>query len=310
MYLTLLADATCDLPSSVVTRFEANILPTVLEPLNRSEAALWVDDRSHKHTQAVYHRMSENKDKPWRSLGGDTDAFVPKLTDHWIYHSDSLQVVTPAQSWSPTHKKLRESSFVVQPQLDRRRGAASLKGHFRIRLLDSGQLYAGYGLVMHETMDLHREHKVSIDKLRKPLDAFRKRVQMLYSCPEPGRLHRLKDPRFETLGWLKQQQLKLGGTPIFSLHDDQHILIERAPHNQSVDHLLNRVLAELAERRITYRVVNVSYAGPLAEIRTRPLFRKLHEVVLRQGGHVWLSTMSATSAVELGRGALSVAFVV
>ncbi|GGX59977.1 DegV family protein [Saccharospirillum salsuginis] len=310
MYLTLLTDATCDLPSSVITRFEAKVLPTILEPLNRSDGTLWVDDRSHKHTQAVYHRMTESKDKPWRSLGGDTDAFILNLTDHWIYHSDSLQVITPAQAWSPTHQKLRESSFVVQPELDQRREAANLKGHYRVRLLDSGQLYAGYGLVMHETMDLHREHKVSIDKLRKPLDAFRKRVQMLYSCPDPGRLHRLKDPRFETLGWLKQQQLRLGGTPIFSLHDDQHNLIERAPRKQSVDHLLNRILEELEERRITYRVVNVSYAGPLAEVRTRPLFRKLHEVVLHQGGHVWLSTMSATSAVELGRGALSVAFVV
>lgn len=310
MYLTLLADATCDLPTSVLTRYEADILPTLLEPLNRSDSTIWVDDRSHKHTQSVYHRMSENRDKPGRSIGADTDAFILHLTDHWIYHSDSVQVVTPAQTWSPTHQRLREASFVVQPELDQRREAANLKGHYRIRLFDSGQLYAGYGLVMHEAMDLHREHHVSIDKLRNPLEAFRKRVRLLYSCPEPSRLHRLKDPRFETLGWLRQQRLRLGGTPIFSLHDENHTLLERAPNRDAMDHVLNRALDQLEERRITYRVVNVSYAGPLAEIRSRPLFRKLHDQVLHQGGHIWLSTMSATSAVELGRGALSVAFVV
>lgn len=310
MHLTILADATCDLPGSVLTRFEADILPTALESLKQSKASILIDDRSQRTTKNDYRKMLAPNAPVWRPLGGDVDAFILSLTDRWLFHSDGLQVVTPTERFSQTHKRLRESAFIVQPELDRRREAVNLKGHYRVRLFDSGQLYAGYGLVMHEALDLHREHRLSIDKLRKPLDAFRKRVHLLYSCPEPVRLHRLGDNRFRELGWLKQQQIRFGSTPLFSLHDDEHLMVDRVAPAGALDHLLHLVLDRLRYEPIGYRVVNASYAGPLAEIRSRPLFRELHDLVLQQGGHVWLSTMSASAAVELGRGALSVAFVV
>lgn len=270
-HIALIADTSCDLPAPVKSRFDAQLLPLGLQM---------------------------------------ADAFSDQFKEDWVYHYDSLQAVTPAARYSPTYQQLREAFFEVQPEADLLRQKAYLDENFRIRLLDSGQLYAGYGLVMHEVMRLHRQEHVSIDKLRQPLEAFKERVCLLYSFPDARRLVNDRDPRLEELGWLTQQKLRwVSGTLLFRLeHDTGHRLLETVKPEEAIDHLLGLAIQTVEEEPLENRLVNASFAGSLEALRERPLFRDLYQAVLRQKGQLWLSTMSAPSAGHLGPGAFSLAF--
>lgn len=303
MYLTMMADAGCDLPASVFARYDADILPLELVP-KKQIAPSCFDSRDPQETLSFY----EENHASWKLMGADKSDFIERLNERWLYHSDGLLAITPARRYSNTYEKLREACFEVEPELNQLRELANLKGLFRIRLFDSGQLYAGYGLAMHQALSLSRDQRLPIDKLHRPLNEFCRKVVLMYCTPESRRLREAKDGRFEKAGWLKHP-FGSKSACIYRLIDGHHKEVERVRPEQAVNRTLERMLGTLQEHTLAHRFVNVCYAGPLDVLRGDEVFQEIHKAVRSQDGVLWLSPMSMSSMVELGKGALSVAFV-
>ncbi|WP_028672669.1 DegV family protein [Saccharospirillum impatiens] len=307
-YLTLALDASCDLPNAVYQRFELSTLPLawLANPTEWSP-----DDRSIAITDAWYQLAANTSPTlPLHDLNQDT-RLSQALENHWLLNSDGALVVTPAKHRHPGYHHWNHQATILQPQLDRIRHAANLHSHFRLRVMDSGHTLAAYGLLVQEIARLHRDEGLSIDKLRRPLLAFAPRIRHIYSTPAAANSMRtLEKPVFPNVNWLQRALLNHQQSyPIFQVLDGQEERIGRATAADPITPVVEQICATLEASRLNCPAVNASFAGDTDPLQQHPAVRRLHQLVTRQGGHLWLSRMSGSSAYLFGKGAFSVAFV-
>lgn len=306
-YLTLALDASCDLPKAIYQRFELTTLP--LDWLATS-TGLPADDRSADVTKAWYETLANQTPHSLPNLARDTH-LSQALDNHWLLNSDGALIISPAKHRHPGYHHWNHQAAILQPQLDRVRHAANLHSHFRLRVMDSGHALAAYGLLVQEVAHLHRDQGLSIDKLRLPLLAFSSRIKHLYSAPafaNPS-LHP-QTPAFPQLNWLKRSVMKHRGIyPVFQASNEREEWVGHATKSDPITPVVDLVCAALDQDRLNHSAVNASFAGNIDPLHQHPAVRRLHERVSQQGGHLWLSQMSGSSAMRVGEQAFSVAFV-
>jgi fatty acid-binding protein DegV len=305
--LTLAVDASCDLPKALYQRLELSTLP-----LNWMAApeGLTPDDRTDAVTEAWYLALGAEPAKPVTDPLNDT-RLGNYLDDTWLLTSDGTLLITPAKHRHPGYDHWHKQATTLQPQLDQVRHAANLNGHYRLRVVDSGQTLAAYGLLVQAIATLHRDKGYSIDKLRLPLLSFSARITHLFSVPafaNPERYTQI--PVFPRLGWLRRsvmgQQKKM---PMFRAQDGEEKLVGGVRQDTSISSVVEQFCKELEQSRLSHSTVNASFAGPIDQLHQDPAIKRLHQQVTRQGGHVWLSQMAGSSALVFGAGAFSLAFV-
>lgn len=311
-YLTLALDASCDLPKAIYQRFDLATLPltwlakpTELPPDNRSDATTeaWYQSL----TNGTSHSLAEWSRK---ELSRDTH-LSQSLDNTWLLNSDGALIITPAKHHHPGYDHWNRQAATLQPQLDRVRHAANLHSHFRLRVMDSSHILAAYGLLVQEVAHLHRDQGLSIDKLRLPLLAFSRRIKHLYSVPafaNPALYP--QTPAFPTLNGLRRFVMSHRGTlPVFQTLDEQEELVGHATAADPITPVVDLACTALKQNRLNHATVNASFAGEIEPLHQHPAIRRLHEMVSQQGGHLWLSQMSGSSAIHCGENAFSVAFV-
>lgn len=306
-YLTLALDSSCDLPKAIYQRYELATLPLtwLAKPTE-----LPADDRSGGVTKAWYQALANQTPCSLPDLARDTH-LSRALDNAWLLNSDGALIITPAKHRHPGYHHWNHQAAILQPQLDRVRHAANLHSHFRLRVMDSGHILAAYGLLVQEVAHLHRDQGLSIDKLRLPLLAFSPRIKHFYSAPAfaKPRLHP-QTPAFPNLNWLKRSVMKHRGThPVFKASDEQEELVGHASVADPITPVVDLVCVALEQNRLNHSAVNASFAGDIEPLRQHPAVRRLHDIVSQQGGHLWLSRMSGSSALRFGGQAFSVAFV-
>lgn len=311
-YLTLALDASCDLPKAIYQRFDLATLP--LTWLARP-TELSPDDRSDATTEVWYQSLTNGTPQSLpelsrKELSRDTH-LSQSLDDTWLLNSDGALIITPAKHRHPGYEHWNHQAATLQPQLDRVRHAANLHSHFRLRVMDSGHILAAYGLLVQEVAHLHRDEGLSIDKLRLPLLAFAPRINHLYSVPafaNPALYP--QTPAVPKLNWLRRFVMSHRGTfPVFQTLNEQEKLVGHATTADPITPVIDRVCTALEQNRLSHSAVNVSFAGEIEPLHQHPAVRRLHERVSQQGGHLWLSRMSGSSAIRFGENAFSVAVV-
>ena len=306
-YLTLAVDASCDLPKAVFQRLELSTLP--LAWLSTT-TELQPDNRTAEVTDAWYQKLDTAE--PWMPVNPITDPRLSQyLDDTWLLTSDGVLLITPSRARHPGYNHWNPQAAILQPQLDRVRHAASVSGHFRLRVVDSGQSLAAYGLLVQEVARMHRDLNLSIDRLRLPMQAFSERIHHFFSVPAFAQpTVKPVQPAFPTLPWWRRTVMQRQGTvPLFQARNGEERLVGKAPGADVITHVVEHVCVGLSQNRLNHSAVNASYAGPVDHVQQHPAIRRLHQVVSDQGGHLWLSRMAGSSAVLFGAGAFSVAFV-
>jgi len=306
-YLTLAVDASCDLPKAVFQQFDLTTLP--LEWLTTATGLL-PDDRTSDTTDVWYQQLDSAE--RWTLLNPITDTRLSQqLDDSWLLTSDGVLLITPNRVRHPGYGHWSPQAAIVQPQLDRVRHAAHLSGHFRLRVVDSGQSLAAYGLLVQEVARMHRDLSQSIDKLRLPMRAFSARITHFFSVPAFARPTVKPVPSaFPALPWWQRRLMHhRGRIPVFQARNGQEQQVNSVLEADVITDVVARVCLALSHNRLTHSSVNVSFAGPMNLVKRHPAIRRLHQVVSDQGGHLWLSRMAGSSAVLFGAGAFSVAFV-
>lgn len=306
-YLTLALDASCDLPKAIYQRFDLTTLPLTWLA---SPDELPPDDRSKTLTDIWYQAAKVPHSRSVPDVQQDTH-LSQSLENSWLLNSDGALVITPAKHRHPGYQHWNHQAAILQPQLDRIRHAANLKSHFRLRVMDSGHTLSAYGLLVQEIAHLHRDRGLSIDKLRLPLLAFSPRIRHFYGVPafaNPARYPQI--PAFQKVNWLKRSIMNHQKTyPVFQTLDGEEQVVSHATADDPITPIVDRVCAALEESRLSHSAVSASYAGEIEPLQQHPAVRRLHQLVTEQGGHLWLSRMSGSSAYLFGRNAFSVALV-
>ena len=206
MKVGILVDATCDIPTSILSRHNVTILPTMLNL--KTEA--FPDARLVNDTLSFYNERpnTEINEASFNSAG--FEELKTLLEDKLLYTCDHLIFIAPHMKLSSTLKNIREALFDLQPRLQSLRSQALVNTPFKVRIIESEQAYAGYGLVLYETLRLLNEKARSADQIKAPLDDFKRTVETYIF---PGQIndaqHHLSVPPFNQ-SWLnlkKQQDL-------------------------------------------------------------------------------------------------------
>ena len=328
MTVGILVDPSCDLPTPWYQSCPVTLVPNSLM-LNDQTL---VDERDVAASQAFYRPTSakqrakaerhcdpriaapnlnpdSNQNGPFYP-GINSNGPADALTANLPYQYDQLLIVTPHPSLSLSLPSVRATLTQAQPQIDALRQAARLVRPFRVRVLDSQSGYAGYGLVLHQALRLLGLKGYSVDQLKQSLDGFKVSLTTLV---QPGQrafdTAMLRKPPYQ-LGWLRRQQLKLTARrPIFQLDGAGAHWVQSHANANFENDFLAFAHDRLMHARLSKPLVNLSYAGDLAHLREQPMFTAMHRQIRQQGGTLLYSMMALSSALQLGLGALSLAFV-
>lgn len=305
MRVGLVVDVSCDLPESILKRYQVQVLPAQLS----GPDGTFVDQRDKSDTLAFYQQWQAKPSfKPVLSPLS-TDDFLGALKDTLLYHYDHLLVIGPHPKLSPMLHNVREGIMKIHPEIDKLRRQARLQKPFKVRVIESQSGYAGYGLTLYEALRLMGEKARSVDQLKVPLDTFTPNLET-YVLPGPLAIRgSLLQASPFSLSWLTIRKYQLARQlPVFSV-SQRGIDVTMHCHQQSaMNDFLNFIYDRLTQTQLHNRMVTLSYAGNLANLRVLPAFEALQSHIQNKQGRLLQSVMSPVNAAGLGAGALSVAF--
>jgi fatty acid-binding protein DegV len=184
-----------------------------------------------------------------------------------------------------------------------------MRNAFKVRIIESQTGYAGYGLVLYETLRLMSEKARSVDQLKKPIDEYKQTVQTIVLPGHKKFNHQmLANPPY-SLNWVTLKKLKLTNTlPTFNVTRDGISRQSTLKFQNIENDFFNMLYDELTRTKLNNKLVNLSYAGKLSKLRVLSSFKMLQEHIISKGGKIVYSQMSPTCAVQLGIGAITVAY--
>jgi fatty acid-binding protein DegV len=305
MSVGLLVDATCDLPSSVLERFNVNVIPSRIE----GNTEPYIDNRSKESSIQFYNNLGKKGISHFKLNPLTSKSFVDLLKADLLYHYDNLLVIAPHLKLNETLTSVRQGILEIQPEIEQLRHQARLKNNFKVRVIESNNGFAGYGLNLYEALRLMGEKAHSVDQLKKPLDSFKYCVNTYVLPGEQGlNSELLAEPPFN-VNWLALKKYRFSAQlPAFRIADNSFSKIATIKASNATNTFLELMYDEVTRNTFDNHLLNISYAGNLAHLRVLPTFRALHEHVKNKGGKMVHSVMSPSNGVLLGPGALSAAF--
>ena len=185
-----------------------------------------------------------------------------------------------------------------------------MDGPFALRVINTGTLFAGQGVVAAETMRL----------IRSGLDgnAIRKQIDSLLNCVRayavPPDLYYVR-ARARKKG---DRSVSLVSAALGSALDIKPILCGYGDETKPVDKV--RGFEPAVEKLFSYAIrrveqglmapyLSISYAGELDDVRAFPRYAELQEACNKADVELLLSVMSVTGGVNIGPGAISLGLI-
>ncbi len=301
----ILVDATCDLPASIFDRHQVNILPTYVD-LKTDKIT---DFRKPESSNQFYIDHSSSNLHAATSHSASRASFEEQLNDTLLYHYDGLLIVAPHLRLSDTLPQLRESVLQLQPSFEKLRRQAQIKRPFKVRIIESGSAYSGYGLVLYEALRLMSEKARSVDQIKAPLEKFKKNIETFVLLGHQDFNPHLFSAAPFNLNWFSIKKLKFGKRiPVMRVNAEGIASFADVSKQSAENDFFELIYDQITRIDVRNQLINISYAGKLAKLRVLPRFHELHEHIKNKGGRMVHSVMSPTSGTQLGLGAISASF--
>jgi len=301
----IVVDASCDLPPRFLVEHNIQVLPSSIHigPERHS------DSREPRATLDFY---SERIGK--RSLRARTESYpVPRIRnfflDRLVSDFDHVICIPIWKERSSLHRKITEAALGILGNYRDYRDSTGHRVPFSLRVLDSGTLFAGLGVQAAEAAAMVKAGKPYLEVMAWLAEISRHTV----SCIVPddvGYVRERARQRGENIGnLLHVAGQALGIKPVAVLHRGRMRLVATRRGWENAANYLLRAVAELVEQgRISSRHVCVSYGGEPERVEELDGFRDLKRACDHSAVKLLVSIMSASAAVNVGAGALSVAY--
>ncbi len=308
MQIGLVVDSACDLPLSFLREHNVEIMPITL----RFGDDRYVDKRDPEATTQFYEQLI-----PEQGLRAETEPFSINeirdlFLDRLVTRFDRVLVVAIASSRSEIFNNATRASFAILSGYRKRREAAGIEGNFMLRVLDSGQLFTGEGVLVWELLRwLQSQSDPHFDALQRYAEEFKKNVYA-YAIPQDlfylrARARQRGD---RSVGWLQfQMGSMLDIKPIVEAHDgDTHPIGKVRHFETAVDQVMTRAIERIESKRLLSPVIVMSYAGSVSEIRKFPMYQRLKVRAAEASVTLLESPMSTTAGIYLGPGAFALGY--
>jgi len=304
MSIVLIVDAACDLPKDFLDKRGIHLLPISI----KVDDQIYIDDKDSHRLQAFYRQKlltlkHEAESFPFSS------AEIHQLMMHDIVPNYDFGLIqTVSQKRSAIHANCIEAQGLVQKSCRQSRANGENKRIFSMRVMNSGTLFTGQGVLAAFTSDLIAAQKSKHDILRLA-EAFKRKIYGFVIPPDVAYIRERARKRGETslsaLGAFVAKSLAI--KPIIQAKNDATKPIAKV---RGFDNAVNRLFAygiERIELGLLSPYVVVSIAGDEAGLNDFEGFLELKAVAKLHQVEIISCVMGLTSGLNVGPGAVSLA---
>lgn len=302
----LVVDASCDLPEAFIRKHHIEILPVTI----RLGDDQLVDRRSEQAALAFYRSQIGDKAHDAESIPQTAEQISELFLQRLVTEYDFVFCQTVMRSRSAIFENATKASFSILSEYHEARRAAAVKGPFALRVLNTGTLFSGQGVIAAETVRM-------IEQGMSPHD-IRKRLETLVNCARayaiPTDLYylraraRLKGDRSVSL-----ISAALGSAldikPILCGYGDETKPVDRIRGFEPAAYKLFAYAVRKIEQGLMAPYLSVSFAGEMKDLRALPGYDQLASACQEAGVELLASVMSVTAGVNMGPGALSLGLI-
>lgn len=306
MRIGLVVDSTCDLPQSFIRDNKIEILPITIR-LGDSEL---VDVHSEEAALEFYRSHIGEKGHDAESVPFTTEQICEMFLGRLVTEYDYVFCQTVMQSRSPIYENATKASFSILSQYHDARKQAGVKGPFALRVINTGTLFAGQGVVAAETMRLIKSG-LDGNAIRKKIDTMLNCVRA-YAVPPDlyyvrARGRKKGDRSVSLLSAALGSALDI--KPILCGYGDETKPVDKVRgYEPAIDKLFNYAIRRV-EQGLLAPYLSISYAGNLDDVSQFPRYAELKAACQAADVELLQSVMSVTGGVNIGPGALSLGLI-
>lgn len=305
MRIGIVVDSGCDLPADYIQRHHITLLPITA----RIGDAVLADHRDEQATLAflnshVAERAAEAETIPF-SVQQIRDLFLEKL----VIDYDHVFCLTISSTRSVVHANAMQASFAILNDYKPTRNAAGHNSPFALRVLDSQNLFSAQAVSAAEAVRL-RDQGLGLQQIRERLEQL---IPNVHGYMVPRDLYYMR-ARARHKG---DRSVSLFSAALGSALDIKPVIHSRAGDTapsakiKGFEPACERLFA-FARSRVSAGLLSptlcVSYGGELDELRRLPGYAALQADCQKHGVELLESVMSLTGMINVGKGALTLAF--
>ena len=305
MSIVVVADSTCDLPQKYWDNHGIEIFPFSL----LIDGIKLKDTKDPKEQEKFFDSDRIGKLHSADSIPLSTEEVVSYFHTNIVTKYDFALIITASKGRSETYKNVLGASNAVNLHYRPFREAAGLKSNFAMRVINSGTLFSGLGILvahMRDLIDAGAEKK----ELRNAAEEFKPNI---YTYCVPKDLYylstRAKSKGDKSVSVFAAMIAKmLGITPVILGYMDDTAPVARIKgYKNAVNRVFNLACSRIEAGLKSPRVV-VSYAGNLKDLQKFSGYLELLKCAKKANVEVDVSVMSIVGGLILGPGTLTVGF--
>lgn len=305
MRVGIAIDVTTDVSHEFVTENDVFVLPSTL----RMGQERIVHGRDPESINAFYRQHNGGVQHDSESIALSVKEVEELFLGKLVLEYDYILLITLSSTHSQTYDNAHKASFTILESYNSVRENGAVVGPFALRVVDSQSLFAGPGLLAWEAVRMVRE-KVAPVEIRKRLDEL---APQIYNFTVPAELLSLRvrgaERGDDSINWFRYTLATLFNVkPVIRTNRSMSVPIATIRHfDKAVENVFRHGAAQI-RRGLLMPVIGVSYGGDIEKLRAMPGFTEFSQVAAENGVELMLSMMSPAAAINIGAGAVSLAY--
>jgi DegV family protein with EDD domain len=306
MRIGVLVDSCCDLPKSFIDAHGIVVMPITL----RIGHNLIEDRRDPAETLAFYEtQIDRNGEDFSESIPYSTEQIERLFLERLVLDFDYVFCLTITSLRSQIYDNAMRASRTILTKYKQVRRDAGVSERFGLAVVSSRNMFTGQAVLAAEAIRLIRKGATPSEigaRLREIVD-----VTHAYLLPT-DLFHiykRASKKGDKSIGWGSYMVgSMLDVKPILHVNQDTTTPVAKVRGFEAGTEKLFANATARVRSGLEVPFVSISYGGPLEKLPTFPGYADLLRAATECGVEVLISPMSKTAAVNVGPGAVSVAF--
>lgn len=305
MRIGIVTDSSCDLPRSLLDQHHIVIMPITIH----GPQGDFIDTRTPSATLGFYRDVLSGHEADVSSSPYGVEQIRELFLKRLVLEFDYVFCVTVMASRSLIFENATHASLRILSDYRPIREQAGIKTPFSLRVFDSNQLFTGQGLIVAEVARLAAAEVSSLDIIRH-IDTLTRHTQAFLVPAGLSQLrHQARKRGDKSVGFLSYA---LGSAldikPIVRAYqgDTQPVTKVRG-FEAGCNLLFDKAITQM-QGGLLAPVVCVSYGGDTTVVETMTGYQALLREAAAHKVTVLLSEMGTPAGVNIGAGALSLAF--
>jgi DegV family protein with EDD domain len=300
-------DSACDLPADYIN--QKNILVLPINLYLGDEHLL--DVRDPDTTIDFYDRYARKRKQAAETSPPDTEQIIESLLEH-ASHFDRLLIVTVTSTRSKVFENVSKAQLPLLNALIKQRREDNVGGSVLLRVHDSKTMFTGQAVLVHEMVRLLQNDDLDFNELCLCADEFSEHIHA-YLVPNDLFYvrERARQKGEKSVSWLSYQAgTLLNIKPVIHMHQGNSGALTTARGFDSALEKLIEIATTAIDDGLKTNTVVMSYAGDPKVMGENRLIREFRAYAITKGVEVLESVMSTTAGLNVGPGAVSLAYAV